>query len=49
MLILRDLFFASALPSGNDAANTLAEFVGDILLKERQDNYSYRSGAGKVP
>lgn len=34
---LKDLIYGAMLPSGNDAAYSLAEYVGYILLKLNRD------------
>jgi len=34
-LTITELFYGLMLPSGNDAAHTLAFFCGDLLLKDK--------------
>jgi hypothetical protein len=37
-VFLKDLFYGIMLPSGNDAAHLMAEFMGYVLLRSRRED-----------
>lgn len=47
-LTLKQLFYGMMLPSGNDAAYTLAEFFGQMILDKRRTQYTKAANEERV-